>query len=184
MSAPLRSTMSASACGFDRSDRAAPGVRPGRAPVPGRTHADAHAHAPDSSLNYPGFGRSKTHDYTGVVRGEVDVNDAVTVHGGFGHRKHHMDVVAGNPVLLNAAAISLRYPHRSSSKSTSTPVKRGSTCVSTRARSSTGCRSVQRRSIRIGTSSSFFPVSRRRAVPISSIRSTRICRTRQGFLCP
>ena len=59
--------------------------------------------APDSSLNYPGFGRSKTHDYTGVVRGEFDVNDAVTVHGGFGHRKHHMDAVAGNPVLLNAA---------------------------------------------------------------------------------
>ena len=58
---------------------------------------------PDSRLNYPGYGRSKTDDHAAVVRGEYDVSDALTLYGGFGKRKHHMDAVAGNPTLLNAA---------------------------------------------------------------------------------
>jgi iron complex outermembrane receptor protein len=58
---------------------------------------------PDGTLNYPGYGRSDAEDDTGVLRGEFDLTDAVTVYGGYGRRMHHMDAVAGNPVLLNTA---------------------------------------------------------------------------------
>jgi iron complex outermembrane recepter protein len=59
--------------------------------------------APDSSLNYPGYGRSRTDDKTVVARAEYDVNDSVTVYGGVGKRDHNMDAIAGNPTLLNTA---------------------------------------------------------------------------------
>lgn len=58
---------------------------------------------PKSSLNYPGFGRSRNEATTGVVRGEFDLNDALMLYGGFGRRKHRMNAIAGNPVLLNTA---------------------------------------------------------------------------------
>lgn len=59
--------------------------------------------APDSSLNYPGYGRSKATDNMIVARAEYDVNDTVTVYGGIGKRKHSMDALAGNVSLLNRA---------------------------------------------------------------------------------
>lgn len=59
--------------------------------------------APDSSLNYPGYGRSKATDNMIVARAEYDVNDTVTVYGGIGQRKHSMDALAGNVSLLNRA---------------------------------------------------------------------------------
>lgn len=59
--------------------------------------------APDSSLNYPGYGRSRTADNMIVARAEYDVNEAVSVYGGIGKRKHSMDALAGNVTLLNHA---------------------------------------------------------------------------------
>ena len=59
--------------------------------------------APDSSLNYPGYGRSQADDKTIVGRAEYEVSDNVTVYGGIGQREHNMDAIAGNPTLLNTA---------------------------------------------------------------------------------
>jgi iron complex outermembrane recepter protein len=59
--------------------------------------------APDSSLNYPGYGRSHATDNMVVARAEYDVSDTVTVYGGIGKRKHTMDALAGNVSLLNRA---------------------------------------------------------------------------------
>lgn len=59
--------------------------------------------APDSSLNYPGYGRSQADDKTVVARAEYDVSDTITVYGGAGSREHNMDAIAGNPTLLNTA---------------------------------------------------------------------------------
>lgn len=69
-------------------------------PGPGLT---AMPDAPDSDLNYPGYGRSRTDDTTVVGRAEYDVNDNVMVYGGIGQRNHNMDAIAGNPTLLNTA---------------------------------------------------------------------------------
>ena len=59
--------------------------------------------APDSSLNYPGTGRSRADDKGIVGRVEYDVNDQLTVYGGVGSREQNMDAIAGNPYLLNTA---------------------------------------------------------------------------------
>ena len=67
-------------------------------PGPGLT---AMPDAPDSDINYPGYGRSRTDDTTVVARAEYDVNDDLTVYGGIGKRDHNMDAIAGNPTLLN-----------------------------------------------------------------------------------
>ena len=58
--------------------------------------------APDGDLNYPGYGYSDMQDFSTVLRGEYDINDAVTVYGGFGERDSRMDAVAGNPAIANS----------------------------------------------------------------------------------
>lgn len=59
--------------------------------------------APDSDLNYPGYGYSDIDDKAIVGRVEYDVNEHMTVYGGIGRREHNMDALAGNPMLLNTA---------------------------------------------------------------------------------
>lgn len=59
--------------------------------------------APDASLNYPGYGRSRTTDKMIAARAEYDINEQVTVYGGIGNRKHTLDAMAGNVTLLNGA---------------------------------------------------------------------------------
>jgi iron complex outermembrane receptor protein len=81
-------------------DRVIRQFTPPAAPSPPLT---AMPKAPDSSLNYPGYGRSKATDNMIVARAEYDLNDAVTVYGGIGKRKHTMDAIAGNVTLLNTA---------------------------------------------------------------------------------
>lgn len=61
------------------------------------------ARAPDGDLNYPGYGYSDMQDFSAVLRGEYDVNEHVTVYGGFGERDSRMNAVAGNPALINTA---------------------------------------------------------------------------------
>ncbi|WP_024929228.1 TonB-dependent receptor [Methylophilus sp. OH31] len=58
--------------------------------------------APDSQLNYPGYGHSQMKDRSMVLRGEYDVTDAVMVYAGVGSRNSQMDAVAGNPSLTSA----------------------------------------------------------------------------------
>jgi len=59
--------------------------------------------APDSQLNYPGYGHSQMKDRSMVLRGEYDVTDAVMVYAGVGSRNSQMDAVAGNPSLTSAS---------------------------------------------------------------------------------
>ncbi|WP_029146804.1 TonB-dependent receptor [Methylophilus sp. 5] len=59
--------------------------------------------APDSQLNYPGYGHSQMKDRSMVLRGEYDLTDAVMVYAGVGSRNSQMDAVAGNPSLTSAS---------------------------------------------------------------------------------
>jgi iron complex outermembrane receptor protein len=58
--------------------------------------------APDSNLNYPGYGRNIVEDTTVVGRVEYDISSNVTVHAGLGRRTDEMDAIAGNIALLNS----------------------------------------------------------------------------------
>lgn len=64
----------------------------------GLTHIPS---APDNSLNYPGYGVSNMTDTVGILHGEYDITERVTVYAGYGDRSSKMDAVAGNPVLTS-----------------------------------------------------------------------------------
>ena len=57
--------------------------------------------APDGDLNYPGYGFSDMQDFSAVLRGEYDINEHITVYGGYGERDSRMDAVAGNTRLTD-----------------------------------------------------------------------------------
>lgn len=57
--------------------------------------------APDTDLNYPGYGRSIVEDTMVAGRVEYDINDNLSVHGAIGRRYDKMDAIAGNVTLLN-----------------------------------------------------------------------------------
>lgn len=59
--------------------------------------------APDGDLNYPGYGYSDMQDFSTALRGEFDINEHLTVYGGYGERDSRMDAVAGNPNIDNLA---------------------------------------------------------------------------------
>jgi iron complex outermembrane receptor protein len=83
--------------------------------------------APDTGLNYPGYGRNIVEDTMFMGRAEYDINDNLTVHGAIGRRYNKMDAIAGNITLLNNAGDFVSSPAWQIMKPSTTSMETGLT---------------------------------------------------------